>query len=195
MLREQPDEYLVATIATGCESALELLYDRYSSAVFSLILHMVQNRQVAEELTQEVFIRVWQRSSSFRDERGRVRSWMLKIARNLALDEIRRQQARPLQIYYESPSEQLVPEVVDNSPGPNEIVINRLRREQISGMLVALPVSQREVIEMAYFGGMTQLEIADYKGEPLSTIKTRMRLGLQRLRANLLASGVQPGTL
>ncbi len=136
MLREQPDEYLVATIATGCESALELLYDRHSSAVFSLILHMVQNRQVAEELTQEVFIRVWQRSSSFRDERGRVRSWMLKIARNLALDEIRRQQARPLQIYYESPSEHLVPEVVDTSPGPNEIVLDRVRREQILRMLV-----------------------------------------------------------
>ncbi len=195
LLSDQSDERLVALTARGCDSALELLYDRHSSAVFSLSLRIVRDQQVAEELTQEVFIRVWQRASSFRDDKGRVRSWMLRIARNLALDEIRRQQSRPLRVYYESPSEHLVPEVVDNSPGPNEIVLNRARREQILRMLVELPVSQREVIEMAYFGGMTQLEIADYKGEPLSTIKTRMRLGLQRLRSDLLARGIQPGTI
>ncbi len=195
MLRDQPDEYLVAMIATGCASALELLYDRYSSAVFSMTLRIVQNRQVAEELTQEVFIRVWQRSSTFHRDRGSVSSWMLKVAHNLALDEIRRQQARRRKAYHDPVGEHLVPEVVDSSPETSEIVLNHLRREQISGILAELPVSQREVIEMAYFGGMTQAEIANCQGKPLNTVKTRARLGLQRLRSGLLARGIQPGTL
>ncbi len=194
-LCNRPDESLVAMVGTGYGSAFELLYGRHSTVVFSLILRIVQNWQVAEELTQEVFLRVWQRSSTFRADRGSVRSWMLKIARNLALDDIRRQQARCRQVYYDPAGEHLAPEVIDNSPEPSEIVLNRMRREQISGMLAELPVSQREVIEMAYFGGMTQAEISDYRGEPLSTVKTRTRLGLQRLRSGLLARGIQLGTL
>jgi RNA polymerase sigma-70 factor (ECF subfamily) len=182
-------------VGTGCASALELLYDRHSAAVFSLILRIIRNQQVAEELTQEVFLRVWQRSSTFRADRGSVRSWMLTVARNLAIDAIRRQQARCRQVYYDPAGEHLAPEVIDNSTEPSEIVLNRMRREQISGLLAELPVPQREVIEMAYFGGMTQAEIADYRGEPLSTVKTRTRLGLQRLRTGLLARGIQRGSL
>lgn len=194
-LCNRPDESLVAMVGTGCASALELLYDRHSAVVFSLILRIVQNRQVAEELTQEVFVRVWQRSSTFRADRGSVRSWMLMVARNLAIDELRRQRVRCRQVCNDPAGEHRAEEVIDNSPGPSEIVLNRMRREQISGMLAELPVSQREVIEMAYFGGMTQAEIADYRGEPLSTVKTRTRLGFQRLRSGLLARGTQRGTL
>ena len=195
ILCNQPDEFLVTKVGTGCHSALALLYGRHSPVVFSLILRIVQNRQVAEELTQEVFMRVWQRSSTFHNDRGSVRSWMLGIAHHLAIDDIRRRQARPRQIYTDPAGEHLAPEVVDNSPEPSEIVLNRIRREQISGMLAALPASQREVIEMAYFGGMTQAEIAKQRGEPLGTVKTRTRLGLQRLRSGLLARGIQPGVL
>ncbi len=194
-LCDQPDESLVAIVATGCTSAFEFLYDRHSPVVFSLILRIVQNWQVAEELTQEVFVRVWQRSPTFRHYRGSVRSWILSIAHNLAIDDIRRQQARRRQAYYDPAGEQLAPEVIDKSPETSEIVLNHLRREQISDILAELPVSQREVIEMAYFGGMTQEEIADCRGEPLSTVKTRTRLGLRRIRLGLLARGIQPGML
>jgi RNA polymerase sigma-70 factor (ECF subfamily) len=194
-LCNQPDKSLVAVVGTGCVSAFELLYNRHSPMVFALILRIVENQQVAEELTQEVFLRVWQRSSTYHADRGSVRNWILSIAHNLAIDDIRRQQARCRQVYYDPAGDRLAPEVVDNSPEPSEIVLNRIRREQISRMLADLPVSQREVIEMAYFGGMTQAEIADYQGEPLSTVKTRTRLGLQRLRSGLLARGMQPGAL
>ncbi len=189
------DEDIVVRISRGDESALSVLYDRYARIVYSLILKMVHNQQVAEELTQEVFLRVWQQSSSYSRERGRFASWMLGIAHNLAIDEIRRGKARPQQVYDNPEESRSLLEVADRAPEPDEMALGGIRRDFIVEALERLPGNQREVIEMSYFGGLTQSQIAERKGEPLGTIKTRTRLALQRLRSNLLAQGIQSDTI
>ncbi len=189
------DEDNVVRISRGDESALSGLYDQYARVVYSLILKIVHNQQVAEELTQEVFLRVWQQSSSYSRERGRFASWMLGIAHNLAIDEIRRGKARPQQVYDNPEESRSLLEVADRSPEPDEMVLGGIRRDFIVEALDRLPGNQREVIEMSYFGGLTQSQIAERKGEPLGTIKTRTRLALQRLRSNLLAQGIQSDTI
>ncbi len=189
------DEDIVVRISRGDESALSVLYDRYARVVYSLILKIVHNQQVAEELTQEVFLRVWQQSSSYSRERGRFASWMLGIAHNLAIDEIRRGKARPQQVYDNPEESRSLLEVADRSPEPDEMALGGIRRDFIVEALDRLPGNQREVIEMSYFGGLTQSQIAERKGEPLGTIKTRTRLALQRLRSNLLAQGIQSDTI
>lgn len=189
------DEDIVVRISRGDESALSVLYDRYARVVYSLILKIVHNQQVAEELTQEVFLRVWQQSSSYSRERGRFASWMLGIAHNLAIDEIRRGKARPQQVYDNPEESRSLLEVADRSPEPDEMALGGIRRDFIVEALERLPGNQREVIEMSYFGGLTQSQIAERKGEPLGTIKTRTRLALQRLRSNLLAQGIQSDTI
>lgn len=191
----QPDEELVARVGRGDDRGLEILYERYSRLVFSLILKMVQNQQVSEELTQEVFLRVWQQSSTFQRERGRFASWVLGIAHHTAIDEIRRRKARPQQVYPDPNSSRSLLDVADRSPEPEELALGGVRRDHIAEALSKLPDSQREVIELSYFGGLTQTQIAERKGEPLGTIKTRTRLGLQRLRNNLLAQGIHSDTL
>ncbi|MBA2362977.1 MAG: sigma-70 family RNA polymerase sigma factor [Chloroflexia bacterium] len=189
------DEELATRVGQGDEAGLGLLYDRYARVVYSLTLKMVRNQQVAEELTQEVFVRVWQQASTYSREKGRFSSWLFGIAHHLAIDELRRRKARPQQVYDDPDVPHSLLDVMDNVPGPDEQAFGGIRREYIIEALARLPVPQREVLELSYFGGLTQSEIADQRGEPLGTIKTRTRLGLQRLRTNLLAQGVQSDTL
>lgn len=189
------DEELVVLVGRGDEAGLGLLYDRYSRVVFSLILKVVRNQQVAEELTQEVFLRVWQQAGTFEQERGRFTSWVLGIAHNLAIDETRRRKARPQQVYDDPDSPRSLLDVADRSPEPDELALGGIRREYIVEALTKLPSPQREVIELSYFEGFTQSQIAEHKGEPLGTIKTRTRLALQRLRTNLQAQGIRSDTL
>ncbi len=189
------DEELAARVGRGDEAGLGLLYDRYARVVYSLALKMVRNQQIAEELTQEVFVRVWQQASTYSREKGRFSNWLFGIAHHLAIDELRRRKARPQQVYDNPDAPSSLLDVTDNAPGPDEQAFGGIRREYIIEALAQLPVPQREVLEMSYFGGLTQSEIADQQGEPLGTIKTRTRLGLQRLRTNLSAQGVQSDTL
>lgn len=189
------DEDIVVRIGTGDDSGIEVLYDRYSRVIFSLLLKMVQNQQVAEELTQEVFLRIWQQASSFQKERGRFVSWALGIAHHMAIDEIRRRKARPQQVYDDPKGARSLLEVADRLNEPDELALGEIRRECVVEALAQLPGSQREVIAMSYFGGLTQTQIAERKGEPLGTIKTRTRLGLQRLRLSLLEQGIRSDTL
>jgi RNA polymerase sigma-70 factor (ECF subfamily) len=189
------DEELLARVGRGDESGLSVLYDRYARVVYSLVLRMVRNQQVAEELTQEVFLRVWQQAGTFHRERGRFASWIFGIAHHLAIDELRRRKARPKQVYDDPAASRSLIEIADRAPDPEELALGGIRREYIVEALSQLPQNQREVLEMSYFGGLTQSQIAERQGEPLGTIKTRTRLGLQRLRANLLAQGIQSDTL
>lgn len=189
------DEEILAQIGQGDEHGLGVLYDRYARAVYSLTLRLVQNQQVAEELTQEVFLRVWQQAGTFQREKGRFASWMFGIAHHLAIDELRRRKARPQQVHDNPELSRSLLEVTDGAPPPDELALGGIRREYITEALARLPASQREVLEMAYFGGLTQSQIADRKGEPVGTIKTRTRLGLQRLRSNLLEQGIRPDML
>jgi RNA polymerase sigma-70 factor (ECF subfamily) len=191
-LIEASDADLIGRAAQGEARALEVLYDRYSGVVFSFALRIVSDRQLAEEVLQEAFFRAWQQGGNFSAGRGSFITWLLSITHNLSIDEIRRRRRRPQKADSEEP-EQVLAAVADTGAGADvedEVWLGALR-DTIGVAMQQLPPPQREAIEMAYFQGMTQREIADALGEPLGTIKTRMRLGLQKLRDALGSDGAQ----
>jgi len=183
-LVELGDADLIGRAADGDARALEVLYDRYSRVVYSFALRIVGDQQVAEELLQEVFFRAWQQGSSFRSSRGSFITWLLSITHNMAIDEVRKRRRRPQKSDNDDPETALAG-VPDARQDVEEEVWLGTLRETISVALEALPPAQREAIELAYFRGLTQREIAEQTGEPLGTIKTRMRLGMQKLRDQL----------
>ena len=190
------DAELVGRAAAGEAGALEVLYDRYARVVFAFALRIVGDRQLAEELLQEAFLRAWQQAAAFRPGRGSFVTWLLSITHNLAIDEVRRRRRRPQRAEGEEPAAALAA-VADAGPGADvegEVWLGALRGA-IAAALDGLPAARREVIELAYFGGLTQREIAARLGEPLGTVKTRMRLGLQKLRLALSASPETRGLL
>ncbi|MBO9333852.1 MAG: sigma-70 family RNA polymerase sigma factor [Roseiflexus sp.] len=190
---DTPDDHvLIAAIAQGDSSALETLYDRYSSVVYRMALRMLKNRELAEEVVQEVFWRVWRRSASFDIERGRVAQWLFGIAHNLCIDELRRMRARPTQVY-EDVDHPVIQQLADDQIDVPEAAWAFEQRRVIRDALDHLPDTQREAVELAYFGGLSHQEIATKLNRPLGTIKTRVRLGLQKLGALLTARGLQPG--
>ncbi len=165
------DEELMTRCAHGEREALAVLYDRYATPVFSLVMRMLGAGMTAEEVTQDTFVLLWRRAEQFSAERGRLLPWLLTIARNRAIDELRRRQTGPAEV-------ELV-DAVGGYPGLEELTLQRI---QMRRALAQLPDAQREALELAYYGGMTQQEVAEHLSLPLGTIKTRMRMGLQRLR-------------
>ncbi|OGO42482.1 MAG: hypothetical protein A2Z04_05425 [Chloroflexi bacterium RBG_16_57_9] len=179
-LAKLTDEALVSLVARGDRDALAALYDRYSSLVFSLVVRVLGEGMSAEEVTQDAFMSVWRGAASFEPERGTFSGWLVAIARNRAIDELRRGRGRPL----------TDAEPLTAANGHSNKVYGSLEDASLRGLIVrnalaALPVSQRQAVELAFFHGMTHQEIAHYLGEPLGTVKTRIRLGLQRLKAVL----------
>jgi RNA polymerase sigma-70 factor, ECF subfamily len=191
-LADSSDAELIGRASEGDARALEVLYDRYSGVVFSFALRLVADRQLAEEILQEVFFRAWQQGRNYSSQRGTFVTWLLSITHNMAIDEIRKRRRRPQKADSEEP-EQVLAAVADTSAGSNveeEVWLGSLR-DTVAVALRSLPPAQREAIEMAYYQGLTQREIAESLGEPLGTIKTRMRLGLQKLREALGNDGVE----
>jgi len=178
------DADLIGRAADGDARALEVLYDRYSRVVFSFGLRIVGDPQLAEELLQEVFFRAWQQGGSFRSSKGSFITWLLSITHNMAIDEVRKRRRRPQKADSEDP-ETVLAAVPDSGPDVEDEVWLGALRDTIEGAMASLPPAQRRAIEMAYFRGLTQREIAEQLGEPLGTIKTRMRLGMQKLRDQL----------
>ena len=185
------DMELVERVAQGDENALGLLYDRFGQAVYSLCLRIVRDSSTAEELTQEVFVRLWRSAASFEPARGRVNSWLLRIAHNLTLNELRRRQSRPL-VAPNSDWTTVGAELADTSEDsdPAAATDQRERAEEVRRALNQLPAPQRRAIELAFFGGLSQVEVAAALGEPLGTVKSRIRVGMRRLRELLVAAGV-----
>src|SRR3954468_19707067 len=182
---EGPDDGALATrIGNGDAEALGMLYDRYSRVVYSFALRMVADPGSAEELTQEVFIRVWRQGGQYQHSRGALLTWILSITHNMAIDEIRRQKRRPK---LQDPGEDdlVLISVIDQHADVEQLAWLGALRGLVREALSEIPLAQREAIELAYFGGLTQREIADTLGEPLGTIKTRMRLGMLKLRERL----------
>lgn len=191
-LAEASDADLIGRAATGEARALEVLYDRYSGVVFSFALRLLGDRQLAEEVLQEAFFRAWRQGGDFSVQRGSFVTWLLSITHNLAIDEIRKRKRRPQKADSEEP-ELILAGIADTSAGADvedEVWLGSLR-ETVLAALKELPPPQREAIELAYYQGLTQREIAETLGEPLGTIKTRMRLGLQKLREALGRSEVE----
>jgi RNA polymerase sigma-70 factor (ECF subfamily) len=186
------DQLLITAVARGESQALEVLYDRYSGVVYRLAFRMLKHREQSEEIVQEVFWRVWRRSSSFERERGRVAQWIFGIAHNLCIDEMRRMRARPNPVY-DDENHPVIQQLIDDQVDVPAAAWASEQRRVIVSALASLPSAQREAIELAYFGGLSHQEIADQLDRPLGTIKTRVRLGLQKLGSILSLSGMQAG--
>jgi RNA polymerase sigma-70 factor (ECF subfamily) len=176
------DEQLIQSLRRGEQWAMSVLYDRYARLVFSLALKILQDRGAAEEAVQEVFVKIWRRCKEYDAERGKFSSWLTGIAHNHAIDELRRRRVRPAASEEETDE---MNEVIDVAPAPLEIALQNLEHLRILDALGEIPAEQRQPIEMAYFEGFTQQEISEKLGEPLGTIKTRMRLGMQKLKSLL----------
>jgi RNA polymerase sigma-70 factor (ECF subfamily) len=177
-------------IAAGESAAFEALYNRYAANVYQTVLRIVQDQALAEDLVQDVFWRVWQRSTCFAHERGQVAPWLRAVARNMSVDELRRMRARPVLVRTEAEQSRML-QLPDERA---DVVASSMKREQ-RGMIVSalqqLPVEQRQVIELNYFGGHTYKEIAAALNHPIGTVKTRARLGLRKLKRTLAMSGPQ----
>ncbi|MBM4413863.1 MAG: sigma-70 family RNA polymerase sigma factor [Chloroflexi bacterium] len=186
------DQLLIAAVARGESHALEVLYDRYSGVVYRLAFRMLKHREQSEEIVQEVFWRVWRRSGSFERERGRVAQWIFGIAHNLCIDEMRRMRARPNPVY-DDEDHPVIQQLIDDQVDVPAAAWASEQRRVIVSALASLPSAQREAIELAYFGGLSHQEIADQLDRPLGTIKTRVRLGLQKLGSILSLSGMHAG--
>jgi RNA polymerase sigma-70 factor, ECF subfamily len=172
------DEELMALVIRRHESALGAIYDRYGRVVYAIALRITGDRLTAEEVVQDVFQNVWQTSATFQPDLGSFSSWIMGIARHRAIDATRskrersRSREQPIEVDWDIAGESNV----------DRTVIQGELREEVQRALSTLPTNQRQTIELAYYGGLTRAEIATRLGEPLGTIKTRMRLGLLKLR-------------
>lgn len=175
------DEEILARLKDGESWAMSVLYDRYARLVFSLALKILGDRVVAEEVAQEVFVKVWRRADDYHADRGKFSSWLGGITHHQAIDELRRRRVRPSA----AEDEDAVAELPDQNVTPFDTAVQSIEHQQIVQALQCIPVEQRRPIELAYFEGMTQQEISTALHEPLGTIKTRMRLGMQKLKSLL----------
>lgn len=177
------DEQLMTRLAMRDIKAFEVLYDRYGTLVYSTALRVVGDPQLAEDIAQEVFLRIWRRPDHYVSQRGRFATWLLSVARNGAVDHVR---TRGRRRRHETAGEELERELPARE-GQDPALMAQLadERQKVRRALASLPLEQRRVIEMAYYGGYTQQEIAAMLSQPLGTVKTRIRLGMQKLRATL----------
>jgi RNA polymerase sigma-70 factor, ECF subfamily len=186
------DDELIERLKHGDLAALDDIYTRYARPVYSLALRILGNTADAEEVTQDVFERVWRHARSFDRGRGQFGSWLLGVTHHVAIDAVRKRQRRPQAITVDEADRPL------DSPAPDDVsetTLRNLQAEQIRRALRSLPASQQQAIELAYFNGMSHLEIAAALGDPLGTIKARIRRGMQRLRLALEGVGVEDETV
>jgi len=173
----------MALVQEGSTRAFELVYDRHGGAAFSLAYRMVPNRAVAEDITQEAFLSIWRSRQRYEATRGSVRTWVLGIVHNRAIDALRRTHDRR-----RASAEGL--EERKEAPERTEVEVARLQEARsVRDALEALPAEQARVLELAYFGGFSHSQIADMLEVPIGTVKGRMRLGLDKLRRALEGLG------
>ena len=170
---------LFGRVATGDQAAFAVLYDELSSMVFGIAKRVVRDTTHAEEITQEVFVDLWRLAARFDGTKGNVRSWAATIAHRRAVDRVRSEQAHRDRERSDALS------VRPATSGPDEIAVDEESQQRAVSALDRLSASQREALELAYYGGLTHVEIADHLGIALGTAKTRIRDGLLRLRSVL----------
>jgi RNA polymerase sigma-70 factor, ECF subfamily len=176
------DEELMPLIGAKDATAFEVFYDRHGGVAYSLAYRVVGERGAAEDVVQEAFISIWRSGARYDPTRGSVRSWMLGIVRNRAIDVLRRKAGRAPKLDFDDES------ALAQRPAEELTDTEALKREtarEVRGVLGELPGDQSQVIELAYFGGFSHSEIARMLGLPLGTVKGRMRLGLEKIRGQL----------
>ena len=176
------DQELASEVSEQNREALAALYDRYGRRVFGMAARLLGDTVSSEEVTQDVFMRVWNRASSYAPEKGKFTTWLFRIAHNRAIDEMRKKgrdrnrQADDIADHWDLES---------TDPSPPDVAVANSEYASVRAALAKLPDPQRQVVELSYFKGMTQSEIADKTGQPLGTVKTRMRLALRKLHTAL----------
>jgi RNA polymerase sigma-70 factor (ECF subfamily) len=178
------DEALVALAARSEQLALAELYDRFGRPAYGLALRILRDEALAEDAVQDAFLALWRTAGRFVPERGKASTWILTLVHRRAVDLVRREERRRTDALEQAPE----PESRD---AVEEEAWLRLQRERVQDALRKLPDQQREAIELAYYGGFTQSELAERLGQPLGTIKSRMFMGLARLRELLGEPGLE----
>src|SRR5215204_3517241 len=172
--RDRSDEELLEAIGAGDEAALAALYDRFGRVAYGVALRVLRDQALAEDAVQEAFLAVWRSAGSYRRERAKPSTWLLTLVHRRAVDLVRREDRRRAERLDEPPEDVGV-------AVPEEAQL-RERRVAVQAALGTLPADQRQALELAYYGGYTQSELADHLGVPLGTVKSRMFAGLSRLR-------------
>jgi RNA polymerase sigma-70 factor (ECF subfamily) len=173
---------LLGEIARGDRDAFGRFYDLHAALVHTFALRVLRERGEAEEVVQDVFVQVWRQADTYSADRGTPEAWLLTMTRSRGIDKLRSRRRRDEMVRpAENPDRMPEPAAAESVAGPAEA------RATLGGALADLPANQRSVLELAYFDGLTQSEIAARLGEPLGTVKTRMRSGLERLRSALAA--------
>lgn len=183
-----PEHELVARVAAGDPAAFGTLYDRHAQTVFAIGLSLLHDASAAEDLRQETFLRFWLQARSYRAERGAFPAWLYRIARNLALDQLRRQSRLHAVALDRTAQSDLA---IDARQDIECIAVSRIQCEIALAAMDRLPATQRQAVELAYLGGWSHQRIATALGEPLGTVKSRISLGAAKIRA-ALASGAAP---
>lgn len=174
------DESLIRLIARAQPDALTALYDRYNRLVFSLAFNIVGDQATAEEITLDVFSRVWEKADTYQANQAKVTTWLTSIARHRSIDLVRRRRSRPEKdslSWFELPATALL-----NGHNPETATELALQQAQIRAAVAQLPADQQQALALAYFKGYSHRQIAEELGQPLGTIKTRIRLAVQKLR-------------
>ncbi len=179
------DGEVAARLQRGEVTALESLYDRYGRLAHGLAFRILNDRTAAEDVVQEAFIGIWRHAGTFDASRGSLQNWLLSIVHNRAIDRLRGRSGRRREVELQT-AERIV-----EVPDAWESVSLELEREQIREAFERLPEAQRRTLELSYFGGYTHVEIARQMEVPLGTVKGRMRIGLEKMRAFLQARGVK----
>jgi RNA polymerase sigma-70 factor, ECF subfamily len=182
------DQALIAQLQTQDSGALDELYGRYSRAIYSLSFRILGDGSAAEDVLQEVFLKLWRQPQSYDATRGTLSAWLLSVAHHRAIDFLRRQRTRAEHQFPEGWEE--APWENNDGNDPADLASHSEDVTAIKRALTQIPASQRIAIEMAFFQGKTHAEISAELGEPLGTAKTRIRLGMRKLRTLLEADGV-----
>ena len=178
---EYSDSELLQRVASRDEKALDMLYSRYSVPLYSLLLRILRTEEEAENLLQEIFLQIWHKAYLYKEQRGTPYVWLISLARNRAIDRLRSKEHRQLSQTIGSEGIELLLDL-DVTSNPFQSLLRGEYKEAVRQALSSLPKSQRQVIEMAYYEGRTQSEIAKTLGKPLGTVKTQTRQGMIMLR-------------
>lgn len=182
-MQQLDDPSLIKLITQQDEAALGELYDRYHRLIFSIALNVVGDRRIAEEITLDIFTRIWEKAATYEVDKAKVTTWMVRMARNRSIDVLRREDVRPMKDSIDWAD--VANQPATNSRMPEAAVQLTLQQERVRQAIAGLPKNQKEVLALAYFGGLSHSEIANELGLPVGTVKGRIRSGMGKLRTLL----------